>query len=170
MIIPLKGKTPKIARDVYIAPGVQIIGRVIVGRQSSIWPNAVLRGDIERIEIGKYSNIQDGVVVHVNRKLPAVIGDYVTVGHRAIIHGCRIANNCLIGMGAIILDGAKIGKNSLIGAGTLIPEGRRIPEGSLVLGVPGRIIRKLTLKEIRSLKNGALEYMDFAGKVKDSLC
>lgn len=166
MIITLKKKKPRISKDVYIAESAQVIGKVTIGERSSIWPNAVLRADIEPIRIGKCSSIQDGVLIHVNWDLPAVVGDYVTVGHGAIIHGCKIANNCLIGMGAIILDGARIEKNCLIGAGSLIPEGKIIPEGSLVLGVPGRVVRKLNSKEIKKLKESALEYLDFAKKFK----
>lgn len=167
MIISLKGKKPKIGKGVYIAESAQVIGEVTIGERSSIWPNAVLRADIEPIRIGKCSSIQDGVLVHVNWDLPAVVGDYVTVGHGAIIHGCKIANNCLIGMGAIILDGAKIEKNCLIGAGSLVPEGKIIPEGSLVLGVPGRVVRKLNSKEIKKLRDAALEYLNFAKKFKE---
>ena len=166
MIIDLKGKKPQIGKDVYVAESARVMGKIFIGNQSSIWPNAVLRADIESIAIGKYSNLQDGVLVHVNWGLPVIIGDYVTVGHGAIIHGCRVASNCLIGMGAIILDGAKIGKNSLIGAGSLVPEGKKIPEGSLVLGVPGRVVRKLGPKEIKKIKDSALEYLDFARKAK----
>ena len=166
MIITLKGKKPKIGKDAYIAESAQVIGEVSVREHSSIWPGAVLRADIEPIRIGKCSSIQDGVLIHVNWDLPAIVGDYVTVGHGAIIHGCKIANNCLIGMGTIILDGAKIEKNCLIGAGSLIPEGRIIPEGSLVLGVPGRVVKKLNQKEIKKLKDAALEYLDFAKKFK----
>jgi len=166
MIITLKKKKPRIGKGVYIAPSAQVIGEVSIGADSSIWPNAVLRADIEPIKIGKCSSIQDGVLIHVNWDLPAVVGDYVTVGHGAIIHGCRIANNCLIGMGAMILDGARIEKNCLIGAGSLVPEGRKIPEGSLVLGVPGRVVRKLNQKEIKKLKDAALEYLEFAKKFK----
>lgn len=166
MIIPLKNKKPKIGKDVYIAESAQVIGEVTIGEHSSIWPNAVLRADIEPIRVGKYSSIQDGVLIHVNWDLPVVVGNYVTVGHGAIIHGCKIENNCLIGMGAIILDGAEIGKNCLIGAGSLVPEGRKIPEGSLVLGVPGRVVRKLKPQEIKKLKDAALEYLDFAKKFK----
>lgn len=166
MIITLKKKKPRIGKGVYIAQSAQVIGEVTIGERSSIWPNAVLRADIEPIRIGKCSSIQDGVLVHVNWDLPAVVGDYVTVGHGAIIHGCKIANNCLIGMGAIILDGAEIKKNCLIGAGSLIPEGKIIPEGSLVLGVPGRVVRKLNSKEIKKLKDAALEYLDFAKRFK----
>lgn len=166
MIINLKKKKPKIGKGVYIAQSARIIGEVTIGNYSSIWPGAILRADIEPIKIGKCSSIQDGVLIHVNWDLPAVVGDYVTVGHGAIIHGCKIANNCLIGMGAIILDGAKIEKNCLIGAGSLVPEGKRIPEGSLVLGVPGRVVRKLSSKEIKKLKDAALEYIDFAKRLK----
>ena len=166
MIITLKQKKLKIGKDVYIAESARIIGEVAIGGHSSIWPNAVLRADIEPIKIGKCSSIQDGVLIHVNWDLPAVVGDYVTVGHGAIIHGCKIANNCLIGMGAIILDGAEIKKNCLIGAGSLVPEGRKIPEGSLVLGVPGRVIRKLNQKEIKKLKDAAFEYLDFAKRFR----
>ena len=166
MIITLKGKKPKIGKNVYIAESAQVIGEVSIGNYSSIWPNAVLRADIEPIRVGKCSSIQDGVLIHVNWDLPVIVGDYVTVGHGAIIHGCKIANNCLIGMGAIILDGAKIEKNCLIGAGSLVPEGRKIPEGSLVLGVPGRVIRKLNQKEIKKLKDAALEYLGFAKRFR----
>jgi len=166
MIIVLKEKKPKIGKDVYIAESAQVIGEVSIGDYSSIWPHSVLRADIEPIRIGKCSSIQDGVLVHVNWDLPVIVGDYVTVGHGAIIHGCKIANNCLIGMGAIILDGARIEKNCLIGAGSLVPEGKRIPEGSLVLGVPGRVVRKLNQKEIKKLKDAALEYLDFAKRFK----
>ncbi|MCK4649388.1 gamma carbonic anhydrase family protein [bacterium] len=167
MIITLKEKKPKIGKDVYIAESAQVIGKVSVGEHSSIWPHAVLRADIEPIKIGKCSSIQDGVLIHVNWGLPAVVGNYVTVGHGAIIHGCKIANNCLIGMGAIILDGAEIKKNCLIGAGSLVPEGRKIPEGSLVLGVPGRVVRKLNSKEIKKLRESALEYFEFAKRFKE---
>ncbi|AZR71974.1 gamma carbonic anhydrase family protein [Anoxybacter fermentans] len=153
-----KGYSPKVADDVYIAPGAQVIGDVEIGAGSSIWPNAVVRGDMAKITIGQRTNIQDNCTLHVDDEHPLIIGDDVTVGHNAVLHGCTIGNNALIGMGAIILDGAKIGDQALIGAGTLIPPGKEIPPRSLVVGSPGKVVRELKDEELAALKRSAEVY------------
>jgi len=144
--------------------GAKIIGEVEIGDNSSIWYNAVVRGDIEPIKIGSYSNIQDNCVVHTSKGFKVIIGDYVSVGHAAVLHGCRIKDNVLVGMNATILNGSTIQENSIIGAGTIVTEGKEFPPESLILGVPGRFIRKLTIEEINSIKENALRYSKLAGK------
>lgn len=143
-----------------IARGAVVYGNVSAGEKSSIWYHAVVRGDSGRISIGKYSNIQDNCTVHLDAGHEVEIGDYVTIGHGAIVHGCRIGNNCLIGMGAIILNGAVIEDNCIIGAGTLITQGKTIPEGSMALGNPGKVIRQLTEEEKERITQNALHYAE----------
>lgn len=145
-----------------MATGAQVIGDVTLGDDASVWFNAVLRADINRIVIGHHSNIQDNVVVHLSDALPSLIGNYVTVGHSAVVHACTIGDECLIGMGAIILDGAVVGKQSLIGAGALIPPGTNIPPGSLALGSPAKVTRALTMDECLNLKGWAEKYVSNA--------
>lgn len=159
MIKSFKGNVPKTNSKVYIAENATIIGNVSILENSSVWFGAVLRGDINYIKIGRNSNIQENSVVHVDKNFPVNIGDNVTIGHSAIIHGCTIGNNSLIGMGAIILNGAKIGDNTLVGAGTLITQNKEIPSGVLVVGNPGKVIRNLTENEILSLKKSAENYV-----------
>jgi len=153
-----------VKKNFKIFNGAKIIGEVEIGDHSSIWYNAVIRGDIEPIKIGSYSNIQDNCVVHTSKGFKAIIGDYVSVGHGAILHGCRIKNNVLVGMNATILNGSTIQENSIIGAGTVVTEGKEFPPGSLILGVPGRFIRELTMEEINSIKENALRYSKLAKK------
>lgn len=153
-----KGIAPKVAKNVYIAPGAQIIGNTEIDEGSSIWPNAIVRGDMDKIIIGRRTNIQDNSTLHSDTGYPLVIGDDVTIGHNAILHGCTIENNALIGMGAIVLDGAKVGEQALIGAGALVPPGKEIPPQSLVVGSPCKVIRKLSEDELESLKNSATTY------------
>lgn len=157
-LIPYKDLHPKIDNNVFIAEGARIIGDVSIGAHASIWFNTVLRGDVHPITIGQYTNIQDNCTVHVWYEFPTVVGDYVTVGHGAILHSCTIAHNCLIGMGAIILNYAEIGENCIIGAGSLIPERKKIPPNSLVMGSPGKVIRQVTTKEIEAIRQSALVY------------
>ena len=152
----------KIGKDVYVATGAVIVGDVTVGDGSSIWHNAVLRGDTNAIVVGKNTNIQDCSVVHVERHQGVVIGDNVTIGHGAIIHSCTVGNHVLIGMGSIVLDGAVIGDHCMIGVGTLITQGKEIPAGSLVFGNPGKIIRPLTEEEIQSIAKSAENYCENA--------
>ena len=134
---------PKIAGECFIADSASVVGKVNLGKNTSIWHNAVLRGDVNTITMGDYSNVQDGSVVHVDGKIPTIIGNYVTIGHGAIIHGCTIEDNCLIGMGAIILDGVVIGKGSIIGAGSVVPPGKEIPPNSLVMGLPAKVVKEI---------------------------
>jgi carbonic anhydrase/acetyltransferase-like protein (isoleucine patch superfamily) len=141
------GQTPQIHPTAYIAPDSTVLGDVTIGEQSSVWPGAVLRGDINSIEIGDFTNIQDGAILHLADDYPTILGNHVTVGHAAVVHACTVEDEVLIGMHATILDGAVIGKGSIIGAHTLVKAGMQVPPGSLVLGVPGRIQRQLTLEE-----------------------
>lgn len=147
---------------VFIADTAKLIGDVRLGEKVSIWFGAVLRADIARIEIGDLSNIQDNVVIHVDKDVPTIIGRGVTVGHGAIIHACRISDYALIGMGAILLDNCVIGDHSIIAAGTVITPGKEIPPGVLVMGVPGKIVRELTEEEKKGLEEHALNYWELA--------
>jgi carbonic anhydrase/acetyltransferase-like protein (isoleucine patch superfamily) len=150
---------PKLGEGVYIAKGGVVLGDVTLGDHASVWYNAVVRGDINRIVIGKGTNIQDNAVVHLADDFPCILGDYVTVGHSAIVHACEVGNEVLIGMGAIVLDGAVVGAQSLIGAKALVTGGMRVPEGSLVLGAPAKVVRALTQKEREGLKHWADKYV-----------
>lgn len=143
LVKEFQGYRPQVHVSAFIADGAQVIGRVTLREFSSIWYNTVVRGDVNRIEIGRYSNVQDNSVVHVADDYPALLGDYVTVGHGAILHGCTIEDHCLIGMGAVVLTGAVIGRGSIIAAGALVKEKQVIPPHSLVVGVPGRIIKSI---------------------------
>jgi carbonic anhydrase/acetyltransferase-like protein (isoleucine patch superfamily) len=155
---------PKIHRSAYVHPSAELIGRVTLQKEVSIWPMVVLRGDIERITIGEQSNVQDSTVMHTSRGIPVTLGRGVTIGHAAIVHGSRIGDYCLIGMGAILLDGSVIGKECLIGAGAVIKENARIPSRSLVLGVPGKVIRPLKADELKLLHNRARDYVRYASQ------
>ena len=143
----------------WIAPTACLIGQISLAEQTSVWFGAVLRGDNEPITIGKGSNIQENVVVHTDIDFPLTIGNYCTIGHQAMLHGCTIEDNSLIGMGATVLNGAKIGKNCLIGANTLIPEGKVIPDGSMVLGSPGKVVKTLSPEQQAGLKKSADSYI-----------
>ena len=153
------GKKPKLGKGVYIASTATIIGDVTLGAHSSVWYGAVLRGDINRIVVGHHSNIQDNAVLHLADDFPCIVGNWVTVGHGAIVHACTVGDETLVGMGAVILDGAVIGKQSLIGAKALVTQGTKIPPGSLVLGAPAKVVRKLTPKERSGLRTWADKYV-----------
>jgi len=144
--------------DTFIAENATVIGRVTLKKGTSVWYGAVLRGDIAEIVVGEYSNIQDNCVVHVDYDTPTIIGNYVTVGHGAILHGCTIGDNTLIGMGAVILDRAVVPPNCLVAAGALIPPGKTFIEGSLILGSPAKVARTLTAEEIKNLAEHARDY------------
>lgn len=150
---------PNIHPTAFVEASAQIIGDVAVGEDSSVWFQSVLRGDVGSIRIGARTNVQDGTVVHVSSSYSAMIGDDVTIGHRAVLHGCIVHDGCLIGIGAIVLDGAEIGAECIIGAGTVITQGMVVPPRSLVFGVPGKIRRGLTDTEVRSLKERASRYV-----------
>jgi len=150
---------PKLGRGVFIARGAVVLGDVTLGDHASVWYNAVLRGDINRIVVGHHTNVQDLAVLHLADDWPCVLGNYVTVGHRAIVHACTVEDQVLVGMGSILLDGAIIGEQSIIGAGALVRQGARIPPGSLVLGAPGRVVRALTRTERAKIRKLAEKYV-----------
>jgi carbonic anhydrase/acetyltransferase-like protein (isoleucine patch superfamily) len=157
-----QGKHPSIGQNVFLAPGSQLVGDVRIGDESSIWFNCVLRGDIQPVIIGHHTNIQDGTVCHVGYKEPCVLGNFVTCGHNAIVHGCTVGDEVLIGMGATLMNGVVVGAQSIIGASALLTEGMEVPPGSLVYGAPAKIISQLGEKERRRLKSLAEEYCGFA--------
>ena len=150
-IIPFAGKTPVIAVDAFVSPTAVIIGDVEIGSGASVWFGVVLRADVGPIRIGQRTNIQDNTVIHVDQGAPAILGDDVTIGHGAIVHGCVVESGAQIGMGAIVLSGAIIGAGSMIGAGAVVPEGTVVPAGSVVMGVPGRVRREVSPEERASL-------------------
>ncbi len=152
-------QTPQIDESAYVASGAVVIGAVTLAKNSSIWHNTVLRGDINTIEVGEGSNVQDGTIVHLADDHGVKIGKYVTIGHAAMIHACEIGDECLIGMQATVLDGAVIGEQSIVGAGALVTKGTQIPAGSLVLGSPAKVIKTLSPEERGQLKSWAEKYV-----------
>lgn len=169
-IYSLDGVEPKIANNTFIAPSAQIIGNVKMAEHSSVWFGAVLRGDNDLIEVGARANIQDNSVLHTDPGIPLLIGKGVIVGHRVMLHGCKIGDNSLIGIGATVLNRAEIGKNCIIGAHTLITEGKKIPDGSLVIGSPGRIIKTLTEQHFQMLRMNSEVYVANAKRFNQNLC
>jgi carbonic anhydrase/acetyltransferase-like protein (isoleucine patch superfamily) len=153
-------KNPVLGKGVYIARTATVLGDVTLGDYSSVWYGAVLRGDINRIVVGHHSNIQDNAVLHLADEFPCIVGNFVTVGHTAIVHACSVGDECLIGMGATILDGAVIGEQSIVGAGALVTPGTQIPPGSLVLGSPGKVVRSLSQAEREKLRYWADKYVE----------
>ncbi len=166
MIYDLEKNVPEIHPEAWVASNTTIIGKVKLKKNSSIWFNAVLRGDIELITIGENSNIQDGSVLHTDPGYPLTVGKGVTVGHMVMLHGCQISDDTLIGIGSIILNNAKIGKNCIVGANTLITENKIIPDNSLVVGSPGRVLRKVTDEEIKAILENGKHYVDISKKYK----
>jgi carbonic anhydrase/acetyltransferase-like protein (isoleucine patch superfamily) len=161
-MIAYRGISPKIHESVFIAEGARIIGDVEIGRESSVWFNTVIRGDVHSITIGERTNIQDNCVLHVTHKKFALrIGSNVTVGHNAVLHGCTIGDYCLVGMGAIVLDNAFVHSRALIAAGAVVQENFEVPEGTLVAGVPAKIKRPLTVEEAAFLERSAQNYVDY---------
>ena len=154
--------SPRLGKRVFVDPSAQVIGDVRIGDDSSVWPGCSLRGDLQKIVIGRCSNIQDLSMIHVETDQPCRIGDYVVVGHRVILHACSVENQSLIGMGSIVLDGARIGSETILGAGSLVTEGQRLKSGYLYFGRPAKQIRKLSREEIRGLKRWAERYMRYA--------
>ena len=154
----LDGVSPQISDDSWIAPDASVIGKIVIQEGASVWFGATLRGDNEEIVIGKGSNVQENSIMHTDMGYPLTVGEGCTIGHKALLHGCTIGDNTLIGMGAVILNGAKIGKNCLIGANALITENKVIPDGSLVMGSPGKVVRELDEQGIQGLRASALNY------------
>ena len=163
MIRTFNAVTPTVAASAYIDVSAQVIGDVHIGEESSVWMNAVIRGDVNFIRIGSRTNIQDGTIVHVMRdpSHPTVLGDDITVGHGAVVHGCTIGNGCLIGMGAILLNGVRVGEGSIVAAGTLLPEGAVVPPRSLVMGSPGKVRRAITDDEYAFIVQSAQNYVTY---------
>lgn len=152
-------KEPQLGQQVYIARGAVVVGDVTLGDHASVWYNAVLRGDINRIAVGHHSNVQDNAVLHLADEHPCLVGNFVTIGHSAIVHACTVQDECLIGMGAILLDGAVIGEQSIVGAGALVTQGTIVPPGSLVLGSPAKVVRALSQEERQRIKYWAEKYV-----------
>ena len=169
MFYDLENKKVKNSGNNWVAPNATIIGDVILEKNTSIWFNATLRGDIENIQIGEGSNVQDGSVLHTDPGYPLKIGKNVTIGHLVMLHGCTIGNNSLIGIGAVILNNVKIGKNCIIGAKSLITENKEIPDNSLVVGSPGRVIRKVTDEEVKAIKKNSIRYQENCKKYSKSI-
>jgi len=158
---------PQIHPTAYVAPGAVVVGDVTLGEESSVWYQCTLRGDIHRIVVGPRSNIQDNSVIHLADDFGCIVGELVTVGHRAILHACTVEDEVLVGMGAIVLDGARIGSRSIIGAGALVTMHTEIPPGSLVLGAPAKVVRTLDREEQAKVKTWALKYVEVSRRFRD---
>jgi gamma-carbonic anhydrase len=169
LLLRFNGSQPTVASSAFIAPNATLIGMVTIQEEASIWFQTVVRGDINHISIGSQTNIQDSCVLHVTYKHPVILGKRITVGHGAILHGCNIADDCLIAMGAIVLDGAVIEEKCLIGAGTLVPPGMVVPQGSLVLGSPAKIIRQLNDADLDKIERGWRNYVQYSKQYKDEI-
>lgn len=162
MLRAYRGRLPEIHPTAFVDDSAQVIGDVRIGEESSVWVNVVIRGDVHHIRIGRRSNVQDGTVVHVMRNThPTSIGDEVTIGHGAVVHGCTVRDRVLVGMGAILLNGAEVGEDSIVAAGTLLPEGTVVPPRSLVMGSPGKVRRPLSEIEIASIRGYADRYVGY---------
>jgi len=169
MIMGFKGKSPKISETAFIADSADVIGDIEVGDFSSVWFNAVLRGDRNKIEIGSRTSIQDNVVIHVDPVNGVEVGNNVSVGHGAVLHGCRIGSNVIIGMNSTVLNGAEIGENSIVGANALVPEGKKFPENNLIIGVPGKVKREIEEVEIEAIARNAAEYVELVKEYREEM-
>jgi carbonic anhydrase/acetyltransferase-like protein (isoleucine patch superfamily) len=163
MLIPYENHHPELHESVFLAPTAVVIGRAKVREGASIWFNCVIRADINAIEIGANTNIQDGCMLHVTNRNGLIVGDRVTVGHGAVLHGCKIEADCLISMAAVVLDGAVVGAGSIVAAGSVVPPGSEIPPHSLVMGVPGRVVRSVSDEDRRKIDRGWQNYLRYAG-------
>lgn len=168
-IYQLGDEKPDIAATAWVADSAQVMGSVTLAEGASVWFGAVLRGDNERITIGKNSNVQDGSIIHTDRGYPATLGDNVTVGHRVVLHGCTVGEGSLIGIGSVVLNGAKIGRNCLVGACALVTEGKEFPDGSMIIGSPARVLRMLTPEQIEGMQRGAPHYVENAERYSAGL-
>jgi carbonic anhydrase/acetyltransferase-like protein (isoleucine patch superfamily) len=162
MVHRIGNKEPKVAEALFIAWNAEVAGDVTLAPETSVWFSATLRGDIEPITLGRGSNVQDGAVLHTDFGLPCVVGERVTIGHQAILHGCRVEDDCLIGMGAVVLSGAVIGKESVVGAGALVTEGKTFPPRSLILGSPAKAVRTLDDEAIEKVRRNGEVYVELA--------
>jgi len=169
VILPLNGLQPRIPASAFVAPTAVVVADVRLGEHSSVWFHSVLRGDLNYVSVGDYTNIQDACVLHVEDDRPCIVGAYCTVGHGAILHACTVGDGCLIGMGATLLSGSEIGAGSIVGAGSLVREGQRIAPGSLVVGMPAQLARQLTDEEARHLRQWAEKYARKAAEYLEAL-
>ena len=169
MVHTIKGHTPKIHENVFVAWNAAVTGQVSIAEDASIWFSASIRGDMNSISIGKGSNVQDNAVIHTDSNRPAVIGDNVTIGHGAILHSCTIGNNTTVGMGAIVLDGAKIGANSMVAAGSVVPPGKEFPDNSMIMGSPAKVAREMRPEEIEGFAQNCRSYVAM-GKLYRAEC
>lgn len=165
----LGDRVPAVHESAYVAPGATVIGRIELHENSSVWPGAVLRGDNDPIIVGKGSNVQDGAVMHTDPGCPLTLGENVTVGHQAMLHGCTIGNNSLVGIQAVILNNAVIGPDSLVGAGAVVTEGKTFPARSLILGAPAKVVRTLSDDEVAGLRRNAVSYQEHAQQFRQGL-
>ncbi len=161
-VIPYSDRRPEVAPSAFVAPGAYVIGKVRVGEGSSIWYGAVLRGDLDEIQVGARTSIQDNAVIHMDEGYPVTVGDDCVVGHAAVVHGCEIGDRCLVGMNATILTGAKIGEGSIVAAGAMVPEGREFPPKSLVVGVPAKRVGEVRDEQTKDIARGARSYVERA--------
>ncbi len=170
MIAEVMGKKPTIPASVFIAPSAMVMGDVTLGEEVSVWFHTVIRGDVHWIKIGDHTNVQDGSVLHVtNGRFPLTIGARVTIGHKVLLHGCTVGNDCLIGMGAVLLDGVEVGDGSVVAAGALLPPGKKYPAGHLILGSPAKAIRPLTPEEkVDMIERGTKNYRAYAKEFRSS--
>ncbi len=166
MILSYRGVYPTIHPNAYVAPGVDVIGRVRLAKDASVWFGSVLRGDVNRIEIGEATNIQDGSILHVDDEAPCLIADHVHVGHHVNLHGCVVERGAMIGIGAIVLSGARVGAGAIVGAGSVVLEGTRIPPRVLAVGAPARVVRKITQQEIAYIQGWVKKYVQLAKAYK----
>ncbi len=168
MIRPYRGVTPRIAPSAYIDPSAQVIGDVVIGERSSVWPNVAIRGDVNHIRIGDETSIQDNSVLHVDHMVyPCIVGDRVTVGHSVVLHGCEVENDALIGIGAIVLNGAKIGQGAVVAAGALVPEGMSVPANMVVMGAPAKVRREVTQEEQQRFRKNCDNYVKITAIYKE---
>ena len=168
-IFELNGNAPQLAEGAWVAESAEVIGMVELQKNASVWPQVVVRGDKDHIQIGEGSNVQDASVLHTDPGYPLVIGKHVTVGHKVMLHGCQIGDGSLIGIGAVILNGAKIGKNCLVGAGALITEGKEFPDGSMILGTPAKVVKSLSPEQIAGINEIAGRYVQNALRYQATL-
>ncbi|PKO64935.1 MAG: gamma carbonic anhydrase family protein [Betaproteobacteria bacterium HGW-Betaproteobacteria-16] len=168
-IYELDGIAPRMADSAWVADSAQVMGKVVLAEDSSVWFGATLRGDTETITVGRGSNVQDGSVMHADIGYPLTVGDNVTIGHMVMLHGCTIGDESLIGIGATVLNGAIIGKNCLVGAGSLVTEGKTFPDGSMIMGTPAKVVKMLTPEQIEGLRRSAQHYVENAQRYRTGL-
>jgi carbonic anhydrase/acetyltransferase-like protein (isoleucine patch superfamily) len=165
-IYELDGHTPKLGQNAYVADSAQVIGKVTLEENASVWFGTIIRGDSEHIKIGRNSNVQDASVLHADEGVPLTLGENVSVGHKVMLHGCTVGDGSLIGIGAVVLNHAKIGKNCLVGAGALVTEGKEFPDGSMILGSPAKAVKQLSPEQIEGLKRIAKHYVENAERYR----